>query len=583
MGTSPRQTRDYPVGRRKTDVLGQDWEARLAEARERRSVALAAREALTDASGRRDTPWDEAAVDVAPDLVDERATPLPRRRRGAGKPTMPDLSTGLETPVSPGPAVPAPDERSTNLRFVPPAEPQQPKPRAPEPEAKQRAAWVASAPAVLTPMPRPAEAAPGRRRPLRIAVAVAALLILPVGGYALFGARDADRARTEAWPAPGAGQPAPHTESAALAPAAPAPVPDRGARAAPRPRPERWQVRDPGPAAFAALAPAGRAAPAADPTPQRPGTGTAVATLALPAAPEVPSRDRAMAVIPGGVARTVQSALTLPAGNDLPQAESLALLALPGPLSPAPPETTPAVPSAGSAPDRPVPLPALPRPPRLPVLGVPALPAPPASEPGAIRAALHAPERGVAAGPALVRPAAPGAAPDAVMTVPPAMPVRPVPPAPPAGTVFVHAPGSLDRATVEEEAKRIASATGLAVELRDPVGFKISSSNVRFFHEADREAAAGVAGALSARLRDFTSFRPSPEPGTIEVWLAGASRTAPAEVAAAPPPQPVRTAPQQAAAPRSQPVRARPAPATSFETTTITRTRRSGLGRLFGN
>ncbi len=575
MGTSPRRTRDYPVGRRKTDVLGQDWEARLAEARERRLVALAAREVLAGSSDRRDSPWDEAALDVSPDLVDERAAPVPRRRRGAGKPAMPDLSTGLETPVSPGPAVEAPDETATNLRFVPAAEPPQAKVCAPE--ARRSAAWVARAPAVLTPMLQPTEAVPERRRAHWIAAAVAALLILPVGGYALFGARDVEAVRTET---ADAAQTAPPTENAAPAPAEPAPATDRLARVAPRPRPERWQVRDAGPATFAALAAAGRAAPLADAAPQRPDPGMAVVMLAPPAAPEVPGRDRAMAVMPGGVAQTVQSSLTLPSGQDNAAVEGLAMLALPRALAAPPPEAVPAGLSAGGAPDRPVPLPALPRPPAAIAVALPALSAPLTPGTGAIRVALLDPATGGAAGPALVRPAAPGVAPVAAVAKPPAAPVRP---APPVATVFVHAPGSLDRGIVEEEAKRIASLTGLAVELRDPVGFKISASNVRFFHPEDRKAAAEVAGALSAQLRDFTAFQPSPEVGTIEVWLAGASQTAPAEVAAAPPPQPAKPALQQAAAPRSQPVRARPAPASSFETTTITRTRRSGIGRLFGN
>lgn len=49
----------------------------------------------------------------------------------------------------------------------------------------------------------------------------------------------------------------------------------------------------------------------------------------------------------------------------------------------------------------------------------------------------------------------------------------------------------------------------------------IRNSNVRYFHEADRELAARLADATGADLRDFTGFRPSPPVGTLEFWAAG--------------------------------------------------------------
>jgi hypothetical protein len=64
------------------------------------------------------------------------------------------------------------------------------------------------------------------------------------------------------------------------------------------------------------------------------------------------------------------------------------------------------------------------------------------------------------------------------------------------------------------------------------VDLKISERNIRFFHEEDRGEAARLAEAYDARLRDFTSFRPSPAQGTVEIWLAGEGLSRPAVVAA---------------------------------------------------
>lgn len=97
------------------------------------------------------------------------------------------------------------------------------------------------------------------------------------------------------------------------------------------------------------------------------------------------------------------------------------------------------------------------------------------------------------------------------------------------GPVILHAPESVADAALAEVVDRLGAA---GVPVGDPsrVGFTVSESNVRYFHAADAEAAAAVAEAIGARLRDFTSFAPSPPDGTIEVWLAGtgsASTSAP--------------------------------------------------------
>ena len=53
------------------------------------------------------------------------------------------------------------------------------------------------------------------------------------------------------------------------------------------------------------------------------------------------------------------------------------------------------------------------------------------------------------------------------------------------------------------------------------VDFSINRTNIRYYHSQDRNEAARLAEMIGGRLRDFTSFRPAPVNGTVEVWLAG--------------------------------------------------------------
>ena len=89
-----------------------------------------------------------------------------------------------------------------------------------------------------------------------------------------------------------------------------------------------------------------------------------------------------------------------------------------------------------------------------------------------------------------------------------------------AGLLHVHA---APRVTSEELAEVVAvlSGAGFAVAETRRVDFRISQTNVRYFHEEDAEVAAGVAQTVSGVARDFTDYEPSPDPGTIEVWLEG--------------------------------------------------------------
>ncbi len=86
--------------------------------------------------------------------------------------------------------------------------------------------------------------------------------------------------------------------------------------------------------------------------------------------------------------------------------------------------------------------------------------------------------------------------------------------------VSLHAPSSVPDAEVAKVVD-LLDQSGFATKEPVRMRFGIRDTNVRYFYEADAEAAAEVASLLDATLRDFTSYRPQPEAGTIELWLAG--------------------------------------------------------------
>lgn len=110
-----------------------------------------------------------------------------------------------------------------------------------------------------------------------------------------------------------------------------------------------------------------------------------------------------------------------------------------------------------------------------------------------------------------------------------------------------------------------------------PVNLAISQSNVRFFHEADRTGAEALAAKVGAVARDFTSFRPSPSEGVVELWLEG-SRGSGTVVASTPRRSTTST---QRAAPARQPVAAAPAPAPQPQIIVVRRP--SLLERILGS
>ena len=91
--------------------------------------------------------------------------------------------------------------------------------------------------------------------------------------------------------------------------------------------------------------------------------------------------------------------------------------------------------------------------------------------------------------------------------------------------VTVLVPNSADRGAADQLAANV-EARGHEVASVKQVGLKISSSNIRYFHVSDRSEAARLANAYDVQLGDFTSLRPRPERGTVEVWLAGEGRAA---------------------------------------------------------
>ncbi|RZW12597.1 MAG: hypothetical protein EX266_00720 [Rhodobacteraceae bacterium] len=129
---------------------------------------------------------------------------------------------------------------------------------------------------------------------------------------------------------------------------------------------------------------------------------------------------------------------------------------------------------------------------------------------------------------------------DAAAIVPVSRPETPVAPVEQARAVWpeplsdlrvtILVPSAGDPAEAEAIAENVL-ARGHDLARIKPVDLKINERNVRYFHGRDRGEAARLADAYDARLRDFTSFRPTPKDGTVEIWLSGNGAQAAAPVA----------------------------------------------------
>ena len=96
-------------------------------------------------------------------------------------------------------------------------------------------------------------------------------------------------------------------------------------------------------------------------------------------------------------------------------------------------------------------------------------------------------------------------------------------------------------ATPDERVAEVEQSLIEAGFVSDPANrmdIRITQDQVRYFQPSSAEAAAILASSIGARLRDFTSFRPSPPEGTIEVWLQGESVSAPPPTRVARAPRP---------------------------------------------
>jgi hypothetical protein len=86
--------------------------------------------------------------------------------------------------------------------------------------------------------------------------------------------------------------------------------------------------------------------------------------------------------------------------------------------------------------------------------------------------------------------------------------------------LFVHIPSREEAYVFDDVLDALRSKVTPHVATR-PVGFKISTPQIRYYHAEDRDSAAAIAQALGVRLHDLTGFRPSPKRGLIEVWVQG--------------------------------------------------------------
>lgn len=62
---------------------------------------------------------------------------------------------------------------------------------------------------------------------------------------------------------------------------------------------------------------------------------------------------------------------------------------------------------------------------------------------------------------------------------------------------------------------------GLSDWRQAPVNITIGETHLRYYHDSDAEAARILAERLDIQARDFTTFRPGPESGLLEIWVAG--------------------------------------------------------------
>jgi hypothetical protein len=85
--------------------------------------------------------------------------------------------------------------------------------------------------------------------------------------------------------------------------------------------------------------------------------------------------------------------------------------------------------------------------------------------------------------------------------------------------VVMHVSPDLSQAARDQAESTLRSA-GFDLTSSSVAGHSVAASQVFFFHQEDAPNATRVAEAIGARVRDFSAFRPAPEQGRLEVWLA---------------------------------------------------------------
>jgi hypothetical protein len=97
---------------------------------------------------------------------------------------------------------------------------------------------------------------------------------------------------------------------------------------------------------------------------------------------------------------------------------------------------------------------------------------------------------------------------------------QPDSPGPPRPNIAIFLPDGEAEARLDGVVAALASA-GVETKRMGRVGFRVTSTQARYFHASDAAAAARMAGLVDGAAQDFTDFRPIPPEGTIEIWLEG--------------------------------------------------------------
>jgi len=147
--------------------------------------------------------------------------------------------------------------------------------------------------------------------------------------------------------------------------------------------------------------------------------------------------------------------------------------------------------------------------------------------------------------------------------------------------LFVHLPSREEAALFDDLIATVRARVTPHTGSR-PVPFKVSRSQVRYYHEQDRAAADAIAKTMGVWLHDMTDFRPAPKSGLIEIWAKGTNVT---PVAAAPARQARQVRPPRRS--NSQPAQApaattpqQPSASAVTEITATLRTARSGVDEV---